>query len=98
MCSCLWAVTMVLTLFPLGTGRPCLPEWDNIVCWPLGAPGEVVAVPCPDYIYDFNHKGEGSQMGEERECRKLEFRASGLQISLPVLTVQWPFRPCLQTL
>ncbi|XP_073915562.1 parathyroid hormone/parathyroid hormone-related peptide receptor isoform X2 [Castor canadensis] len=38
-------------------GRPCLPEWDNIVCWPLGAPGEVVGVPCPDYIYDFNHKG-----------------------------------------
>nr|7Y35_R Chain R, Parathyroid hormone/parathyroid hormone-related peptide receptor [Homo sapiens]7Y36_R Chain R, Parathyroid hormone/parathyroid hormone-related peptide receptor [Homo sapiens] len=38
-------------------GRPCLPEWDHILCWPLGAPGEVVAVPCPDYIYDFNHKG-----------------------------------------
>ncbi|XP_045434747.1 parathyroid hormone/parathyroid hormone-related peptide receptor isoform X2 [Pipistrellus kuhlii] len=38
-------------------GRPCLPEWDHIVCWPLGEPGEVVAVPCPDYIYDFNHKG-----------------------------------------
>lgn len=50
-------------LFSLGTGRPCLPEWDNIVCWPLGAPGEVVAVPCPDYIYDFNHKGEASQTG-----------------------------------
>lgn len=50
-------------VFSLGTGRPCLPEWDNIVCWPLGAPGEVVAVPCPDYIYDFNHKGEASQMG-----------------------------------
>uniref|UniRef100_A0A8C6I397 Parathyroid hormone/parathyroid hormone-related peptide receptor n=1 Tax=Mus spicilegus TaxID=10103 RepID=A0A8C6I397_MUSSI len=45
------------SVFSLGTGRPCLPEWDNIVCWPLGAPGEVVAVPCPDYIYDFNHKG-----------------------------------------
>lgn len=44
----------------VGTGRPCLPEWDHILCWPLGAPGEVVAVPCPDYIYDFNHKGEGS--------------------------------------
>uniref|UniRef100_A0A8C3X770 Parathyroid hormone/parathyroid hormone-related peptide receptor n=1 Tax=Catagonus wagneri TaxID=51154 RepID=A0A8C3X770_9CETA len=29
----------------------------QILCWPLGAPGEVVAVPCPDYIYDFNHKG-----------------------------------------
>nr|KAF6475818.1 parathyroid hormone 1 receptor [Rousettus aegyptiacus] len=38
-------------------GRPCLPEWDHILCWPPGAPGEVVAVPCPDYIYDFNHKG-----------------------------------------
>nr|XP_010958328.1 parathyroid hormone/parathyroid hormone-related peptide receptor [Camelus bactrianus] len=38
-------------------GHPCLPEWDHILCWPLGAPGEVVAVPCPDYIYDFNHKG-----------------------------------------
>uniref|UniRef100_G1PDW9 Parathyroid hormone/parathyroid hormone-related peptide receptor n=1 Tax=Myotis lucifugus TaxID=59463 RepID=G1PDW9_MYOLU len=39
------------------TGRPCLPEWDHLLCWPLGAPGELVAVPCPDYIYDFNHKG-----------------------------------------
>ncbi|KAM9680570.1 parathyroid hormone/parathyroid hormone-related peptide receptor isoform 1-T1 [Dama dama] len=38
-------------------GRPCLPEWDHILCWPMGAPGEVVAMPCPDYIYDFNHKG-----------------------------------------
>ncbi|KAB0404269.1 hypothetical protein E2I00_006931 [Balaenoptera physalus] len=38
-------------------GHPCLPEWDHILCWPLGAPGEVVAMPCPDYIYDFNHKG-----------------------------------------
>ncbi|XP_004704052.1 parathyroid hormone/parathyroid hormone-related peptide receptor isoform X1 [Echinops telfairi] len=38
-------------------GRPCLPEWDHILCWPPGAPGEVVAVRCPDYIYDFNHKG-----------------------------------------
>ncbi|XP_023353765.2 parathyroid hormone/parathyroid hormone-related peptide receptor [Sarcophilus harrisii] len=35
----------------------CLPEWDNILCWPAGVPGKVVAVPCPDYIYDFNHKG-----------------------------------------
>ncbi|XP_076985635.1 parathyroid hormone/parathyroid hormone-related peptide receptor isoform X2 [Tamandua tetradactyla] len=38
-------------------GRPCMPEWDHLLCWPLGAPGEVVAVPCPDYIYDFNHNG-----------------------------------------
>lgn len=47
----------------VGTGRPCLPEWDHIVCWPLGEPGEVVAVPCPDYIYDFNHKGEAAGEG-----------------------------------
>ncbi|OWK02829.1 PTH1R [Cervus elaphus hippelaphus] len=52
--------TGVLHLFLfvfVGTGRPCLPEWDHILCWPMGAPGEVVAMPCPDYIYDFNHKG-----------------------------------------
>ncbi|KAK2514024.1 Pth1r [Columba guinea] len=35
----------------------CLPEWDGIVCWPEGVPGKVVAVPCPEYIYDFHHKG-----------------------------------------
>ncbi|NWY66007.1 PTH1R protein, partial [Erithacus rubecula] len=35
----------------------CLPEWDGIVCWPEGVPGRVVAMPCPEYIYDFNHKG-----------------------------------------
>ncbi|XP_014432358.1 parathyroid hormone/parathyroid hormone-related peptide receptor isoform X2 [Pelodiscus sinensis] len=35
----------------------CLSEWDGIVCWPEGVPGKVVAMPCPDYIYDFNHKG-----------------------------------------
>ncbi|XP_040392884.1 parathyroid hormone/parathyroid hormone-related peptide receptor-like [Cygnus olor] len=35
----------------------CLPEWDGIICWPEGSPSQEVAVPCPDYIYDFNHKG-----------------------------------------
>ncbi|KFV20006.1 Parathyroid hormone/parathyroid hormone-related peptide receptor, partial [Tauraco erythrolophus] len=35
----------------------CLPEWDGIICWPKGSPGQEVPVPCPDYIYDFNHKG-----------------------------------------
>ncbi|XP_034619732.1 parathyroid hormone/parathyroid hormone-related peptide receptor [Trachemys scripta elegans] len=35
----------------------CLPEWDGIGCWPEGVPGKVVAMPCPEYIYDFNHKG-----------------------------------------
>ncbi|NWX88692.1 PTH1R protein, partial [Nothoprocta pentlandii] len=35
----------------------CLPEWDGIICWPQGSPSQEVAVPCPDYIYDFNHNG-----------------------------------------
>ncbi|GAB0198938.1 parathyroid hormone/parathyroid hormone-related peptide receptor-like [Grus japonensis] len=35
----------------------CLPEWDGIICWPKGSPSHEVSVPCPDYIYDFNHKG-----------------------------------------
>uniref|UniRef100_A0A672UI54 Parathyroid hormone/parathyroid hormone-related peptide receptor n=1 Tax=Strigops habroptila TaxID=2489341 RepID=A0A672UI54_STRHB len=35
----------------------CLPEWDGIICWPKGSPSREVSVPCPDYIYDFNHQG-----------------------------------------
>ncbi|XP_043910889.1 parathyroid hormone/parathyroid hormone-related peptide receptor-like [Protopterus annectens] len=35
----------------------CLPEWDGIICWPESSPDEMVSVLCPDYIYDFNHKG-----------------------------------------
>ncbi|XP_072523490.1 parathyroid hormone 3 receptor [Salminus brasiliensis] len=35
----------------------CVPEWDGIICWPRGKPGQLVAVLCPDYIYDFNHRG-----------------------------------------
>ncbi|NXJ81107.1 PTH1R protein, partial [Trogon melanurus] len=35
----------------------CPPEWDGIICWPKGSPGQEVSVPCPDYIYDFNHQG-----------------------------------------
>lgn len=35
----------------------CSPEWDGIVCWPEGPPGKFVSTPCPEYIYDFNHKG-----------------------------------------
>ncbi|KAH0627672.1 hypothetical protein JD844_003756 [Phrynosoma platyrhinos] len=35
----------------------CVPEWDNLICWPEGAPGKLVSMPCPDYIYDFNHAG-----------------------------------------
>nr|XP_056713636.1 parathyroid hormone/parathyroid hormone-related peptide receptor [Euleptes europaea] len=35
----------------------CAPEWDNLICWPEGVPGKMVSMPCPEYIYDFNHKG-----------------------------------------
>ncbi|KAH0621688.1 hypothetical protein JD844_023264, partial [Phrynosoma platyrhinos] len=35
----------------------CFPEWDGIICWPRGSAGKTIAVPCPLYIYDFNHKG-----------------------------------------
>ncbi|NXD77493.1 PTH1R protein, partial [Halcyon senegalensis] len=46
-----------LSLCVFSTDGFCLPEWDGIVCWPEGVPGKVVAMPCPEYIYDFNHKG-----------------------------------------
>ncbi|KAM4697824.1 parathyroid hormone 2 receptor [Rhinophrynus dorsalis] len=35
----------------------CMPEWDGLVCWPRGTPGKIIAVTCPPYVYDFNHKG-----------------------------------------
>nr|XP_033800182.1 parathyroid hormone 2 receptor isoform X2 [Geotrypetes seraphini] len=35
----------------------CLSEWDGLVCWPKGTLGKISAVPCPDYVLDFNHKG-----------------------------------------
>uniref|UniRef100_A0AAY4AKW5 Parathyroid hormone/parathyroid hormone-related peptide receptor n=1 Tax=Denticeps clupeoides TaxID=299321 RepID=A0AAY4AKW5_9TELE len=36
----------------------CPPEWDGIICWPYAKPGQLVPVLCPEYIYDFNHRGE----------------------------------------
>ncbi|KAM4622361.1 parathyroid hormone/parathyroid hormone-related peptide receptor-like [Discoglossus pictus] len=35
----------------------CPPEWDGITCWPPGPPNQLVSVPCPEHIYDFNHQG-----------------------------------------
>ncbi|OCT61373.1 parathyroid hormone 2 receptor [Xenopus laevis] len=35
----------------------CMPEWDGLVCWPRGMPGKILAVSCPSYVYDFNHRG-----------------------------------------
>ncbi|KFV62952.1 Parathyroid hormone/parathyroid hormone-related peptide receptor, partial [Dryobates pubescens] len=44
-------------IFALWPDTSCPPEWDGIICWPKGSPSQEVSVPCPDYIYDFNHKG-----------------------------------------
>ncbi|XP_004626774.1 parathyroid hormone 2 receptor [Octodon degus] len=38
-------------------GGNCSPEWDGLICWPRGTLGKISTVPCPSYIYDFNHKG-----------------------------------------
>ncbi|XP_053269986.1 parathyroid hormone 3 receptor [Pleuronectes platessa] len=35
----------------------CIPEWDGIICWPRSREGQLVSVLCPEYIYDFNHRG-----------------------------------------
>ncbi|XP_058478464.1 parathyroid hormone 2 receptor a [Solea solea] len=39
------------------TDDVCPPDWDGLICWPQGSPALVTKVPCPSYIYDFNHKG-----------------------------------------
>ncbi|KAG7227869.1 hypothetical protein INR49_013663 [Caranx melampygus] len=35
----------------------CIPEWDGIICWPRSRAGQLISVLCPEYIYDFNHRG-----------------------------------------
>ncbi|KAM9296505.1 parathyroid hormone/parathyroid hormone-related peptide receptor-like [Gastrophryne carolinensis] len=35
----------------------CPPEWDGITCWPQAPSKQLVSVPCPEHIYDFNHQG-----------------------------------------
>ncbi|KFP16647.1 Parathyroid hormone/parathyroid hormone-related peptide receptor, partial [Egretta garzetta] len=47
----------VRCVFACWPDTSCLPEWDGIICWPKGSPSQEVSVPCPGYIYDFNHKG-----------------------------------------
>ncbi|MED6262208.1 hypothetical protein ATANTOWER_016096 [Ataeniobius toweri] len=42
---------------PTTTDEVCPPDWDGLICWPHGSLGQVTKVPCPSYIYDFNHKG-----------------------------------------
>ncbi|KFU83679.1 Parathyroid hormone/parathyroid hormone-related peptide receptor, partial [Chaetura pelagica] len=60
----------------------CLPEWDGIICWPKGSPSQEVSVPCPDYIYDFNHKGKCSHLGHAyRYCSVYGTWAMALSIN-----------------
>uniref|UniRef100_A0A3B4YJ89 Parathyroid hormone 2 receptor a n=1 Tax=Seriola lalandi dorsalis TaxID=1841481 RepID=A0A3B4YJ89_SERLL len=53
------SLTMTLNRLPLllTADEVCPPDWDGLICWPRGSPGLVTKVPCPSYIYDFNHKG-----------------------------------------
>ncbi|XP_078260721.1 parathyroid hormone 2 receptor-like isoform X1 [Rhinoraja longicauda] len=43
----------------------CSPEWDGLTCWPNGIPGSLTMVPCPSYVYDFNHDGFAYRQCEE---------------------------------
>nr|XP_055074463.1 parathyroid hormone 2 receptor [Misgurnus anguillicaudatus] len=54
------------------TDEVCSPGWDGLVCWPQGSPGKVTKVPCPSYVYDFNHKGFA--------YRKCDFNGSWLSV------------------
>uniref|UniRef100_A0A8C6VSH5 Parathyroid hormone 2 receptor n=1 Tax=Naja naja TaxID=35670 RepID=A0A8C6VSH5_NAJNA len=45
------------TFFHFSAGEECFPEWDGLICWPRGSAGKTLAMPCPSYIYDFNHQG-----------------------------------------
>lgn len=84
------------SVFAPWSDTSCLPEWDGIICWPKGSPSQEVAVPCPDYIYDFNHKGEHLQLSS----------TSGITLGtllglLRILQLSQPLsvpRPCLQVL
>ncbi|KAK1802074.1 hypothetical protein P4O66_004416 [Electrophorus voltai] len=46
-----------LFLFLFCPDEVCGPGWDGLICWPQGSLGTVTKVPCPSYVYDFNHKG-----------------------------------------
>ncbi|XP_071211593.1 parathyroid hormone 2 receptor-like isoform X1 [Salvelinus alpinus] len=64
----------------------CPPGWDGLVCWPQGYPGAVTKVPCPSYVYDFNHKGHTS-----RKCD-----INGSWVFVESLNRTWPnYSECL---
>ncbi|XP_046886904.1 parathyroid hormone 2 receptor-like [Hypomesus transpacificus] len=67
----------------------CPPGWDGLVCWPQGSPGALTEVPCPIYIYDFNHKGHA--------YRKCDF--NGSWVSVEGLNRTWSnYSDCLRFL
>uniref|UniRef100_A0A8D0CY24 Parathyroid hormone/parathyroid hormone-related peptide receptor n=1 Tax=Sander lucioperca TaxID=283035 RepID=A0A8D0CY24_SANLU len=57
----------------------CIPEWDGIICWPQSRAGQLVSVLCPEYIYDFNHRGRAY-----RQCD-----ASGNWDQVPNINRTW---------
>lgn len=61
----------------------CVPEWDGIICWPHSRADQLVSVLCPEYIYDFNHRGM-SLSSDPRWAPHL------LRVPAHVLTVPWP--------
>ncbi|XP_023677355.1 parathyroid hormone 2 receptor-like [Paramormyrops kingsleyae] len=71
------------------TDELCPPGWDGLICWPQGSPGAVTQVPCPKYVYDFNHKGHAY-----RKCD-----ANGSWIFLESLNRTWAnYSECLRFL
>lgn len=54
---CLYYTFKQLFLSVFQKDGDCIPEWDGIICWPQSKAGKLVSVMCPDYIYDFNHRG-----------------------------------------
>lgn len=63
----------------------CIPEWDGIICWPRSRAGQMVSVMCPEYIYDFNHRGTRA---EQAPKRRNDTAASSSRVSAVELNVQ----------
>ncbi|XP_065806134.1 parathyroid hormone 3 receptor isoform X2 [Labrus bergylta] len=57
----------------------CNPEWDGIICWPRSRAGQLISVLCPEYIYDFNHRGRAY-----RQCE-----TSGNWEQVPIINRTW---------
>nr|XP_046175800.1 parathyroid hormone 2 receptor-like [Oncorhynchus gorbuscha] len=67
----------------------CAPGWDGLICWPQGSPGALTKVPCPSYIYDFNHQGHAY-----RKCD-----VNGSWVSVEGLNRTWSnYSDCLKFL